>query len=299
MKYNLKSNLFYIVLALLMLGSAKFSVAETPENSTAQTSRRKLPDLIYKTIGEESLKLDLYLPAKTSGVSALIIWVHGGGWRAGDKKDVPILPLVSAGFAIASVDYRLSGQAKFPAQIEDVKAAIRWLRLHAPDYGLDVKHFGIIGHSAGGHLASLAGITGQNLIFDVGDNLHKSSAVQAVCVMSGPSDMATMFEGADENRRSALVALLGGSLPEKQKLAEAASPLTYVHSNAPPFLFIHGADDQTVPVQQAVTMSRKLEAAGVKQKLIILPQTGHDVFARRQQFADEVRKFFTESLGNK
>jgi acetyl esterase/lipase len=298
----MKSRLFYIfTFAAWMTGSAGFCVAQLPDKgmAVAQPSPRKLVDVGYKTIGTQSLKLDLYLPAKTTAPSALVVWIHGGGWREGSKNNVPVLPLVSAGFAVASVDYRLSGQAPFPAQIEDVKAALRWLRAHAKEYGLAPDHFGVIGHSAGGHLASLAGVTGQNSPFDIGDNLDCSSAVQAVCVMSGPSDMVTMFDGADDNRRSALVALLGGSLPEKRKLAEAASPITYVQPGAPPFLLVHGTDDQTVPVQQAKAMSHKLEAVGARPKLIILPQTGHDVFARRQQFTGEVRKFFAETLGNK
>jgi acetyl esterase/lipase len=292
----MKSSLLHaIVFAGFLFGLTEFCAAE-PE---AQPPPRKLANVVYKTVGEQTLKLDLYLPAKAAAPSALVVWIHGGGWRAGSKNDVPILPLVPAGFTVASIDYRLSGQALFPAQIEDVKAALRWLRAHALEFGLDAKHFGIIGHSAGGHLASLAGVTGQGSSFDIGDNLDYSSAVQAVCVMSGPNDMVTMFDKANENRRSALVSLLGGALPEKQRLAEAASPLTYVRAGAPPFLFIHGADDQTVPVQQAIVMSRKLEAVGAGPKLIILPQTGHDVFARRQQFVDEIRKFFAETLGNK
>ena len=201
--------------------------------------------------------------------------------------------------AIASIDYRLSAESPFPAQIEDVKAAIRWLRAHAPEYGLSPDHFGVVGHSAGGHLAALVGVTGHGSAFDIGDNLDSSSAVQAVCVMSGPEDIVTMFDGADDYRRNALVGLLGGSLPEKQKLAEAASPITYVQPGTPPFLFIQGADDQVVPVQQAQVMIHKLEETGAKPTAIILPQTGHDVFARNQQFAGQIKDFFTKTLETK
>jgi acetyl esterase/lipase len=285
------SPIFTILLAALLLGLAAAFAAEPPS--------RKSADVVFKRIGEHSLKLDIYLPEQGATLSPLIVWIHGGGWRAGNKEGVPILPFVASGFAVASVEYRLSGQAPFPAQIEDVKAAIRWLRAQAHEYRLDAGQIGVIGHSAGGHLASLAGTTGKDSPFDVGDNLEVSSAVQAVCVMSGPSDFVTMFDGADEHRRSALVGLLGGSLAEKRKLAEAASPLHYVRPGLPPFLFVHGADDRVVPVQQAKTMILKLEEFGATPKTLILPQTGHDVFVRQQQYVEDVRAFFTTHLAKK
>jgi acetyl esterase/lipase len=276
-----------IVLAAFLGGLAGLCAATPP-------SSQKLADLVYKTVGEQPLKLDLYLPEKASTPAPLIVWIHGGGWSGGDKHDVPILSMLANGFAVASVEYRLSGQAPFPAQIEDVKASIRWLRTHSKEYGLDPNRFGVIGHSAGGHLAALAGVTGKE--FDAGDNLAASSAVQAVCVMSGPTNIVTMFDGADANRLRALTGLLGGSLPEKRDLAKAASPLTYVRAGAPPYLFVHGIDDPVVPVEQAKTMSRKLEDAGVKSKLILLPETSHDIFPRHDQFVDQIRTFFSETL---
>ncbi|MBC8003006.1 MAG: alpha/beta hydrolase [Opitutaceae bacterium] len=289
------------LLAAQILGLAATIAAELPNSGkpVAKSQARTAVDLVFKTVGGQPLKLDLYLPEKHSTSSPLVIWIHGGGWREGTKSGVPILPFLASGFAVASIEYRLSGQAPFPAQIEDVKAAIRWLRAHANDYGLAAEHFGVIGHSAGAHLASLAGTTGKGSPFDLGDNLEFSSAVQAVCVMSGPSDFVTMFDGADEHRRSALVGLLGGSLPEKRKLAEAASPLSYVQPGLLPFILVHGADDRVVPVQQAKSMNRKLEEVGATPRIILLPQTGHDVFARQQQYVDEVRAFFKANLAKK
>lgn len=291
-------NLFIIGALTSFLLSA--SAAERPcYDVSSKSSPQKLGDLVYKRVGEQALKLDLYLPGHSLKKFPVVIWIHGGGWREGKKEGAPILPLLSFGFAVASIEYRLSGQAPFPAQIEDVKAAIRWIRAHASEYRLDSENFGVIGHSAGGHLASLAGTTGTGSVFDVGDNLGFSSKVQAVCTMSGPSDLVTMFDGANDHRRSALEGLLGGSLSKMKKLAESASPINYVGPGLPSFMFIHGADDQVVPLQQAKAMIQKLEQAGATPKSIILSQTGHDVFVRNQQYCGEVRTFFMDNLFRK
>jgi acetyl esterase/lipase len=285
-----------IVLCIAPNLHAKPQTNGSPESAPAT---RTVLDVVYKTVGAKPLKLDIYLPDQSAVSSPLIVWIHGGGWREGSKSGVPILPFVSSGFAVASVEYRLSGEAPFPAQIEDVKSAIRWLRAHAKDYKLDGEHTGVIGHSAGGHLASLAGATGDGDLFATGENLQFSSAVQAVCVMSGPSDLVAMFDGADLHRSSALVGLLGGPITEKRKLAEKASPLNHVKPGMPPYIFIHGVDDVVVPLQQAKTMIEKLEQIGATPKSILLPHTGHDVFVKRQQYVDDVRMFFIKNLAKK
>jgi hypothetical protein len=151
-------------------------------------------DLVYVEGGHERHKLDLYLPEKADGPLPLIIWVHGGGWQNGSKDGCPPLRggYIERGYAVASINYRLSGHAVFPAQIEDCKAAIRWLRAHAKEYGLDAKRFGVWGSSAGGHLVALLGTSGDVKEFDVGANLDQSSRVQAVCDYYGPTDF-TVF----------------------------------------------------------------------------------------------------------
>jgi acetyl esterase/lipase len=140
-------------------------------------------DLVYVEGGHERHKLDLYLPEKAEGPLPLLIWVHGGGWQNGSKDGCPPLRAgyIERGYAVASINYRLSGHAVFPAQIEDCKAAIRWLRAHAKEYNLDAKRFGVWGSSAGGHLVALIGTSGDVKEFDVGDHLDQSSRVQAVC----------------------------------------------------------------------------------------------------------------------
>jgi len=136
-------------------------------------------DIPYVSNGHERQKLDLYLPENSNEPLPVIIWIHGGGWQSGSKENC--LPLrkgfVNRGYAIASINYRLSSHATFPAQIEDCKSAIRWLRAHAKEYGLDVSRFGVWRSSAGGHLAALIGTTGDLKEFDVGENLDQSSRV--------------------------------------------------------------------------------------------------------------------------
>jgi dipeptidyl aminopeptidase/acylaminoacyl peptidase len=185
-----------------------------------------------------SPRLDLYLPALAAKPLPLIVWIHGSGWRNGGK-DGNILPLrmTRRGYAVASLDYRLSGEAKFPAQIEDSKAAIRWLRAHAKDYHLDPIRFGAWGSSAGGHLVALLGTRGGVTAFDAGAHLDESSAVQAVWDYFGPTGFLRMggqHDGADSPESF----LLGGPIQQHRDKATQANPITYVSKDDPPFLIV-------------------------------------------------------------
>ncbi len=226
-----------------------------------------LRDLTYSTKAHERHKLDLYLPEKTDRPAPLIIWIHGGGWQNGSKENC--LPLrqgwLERGYAIASINYRLSGHAIFPAQIEDCKAAIRWLRANATTYQIDPARFGVWGSSAGGHLAALVGTSGDVKAFDVGDHLDQSSRVQAVCDYFGPTDFkAFVTHPGYENHSSATSPeslLLGGTVKEKPDQATAANPLTYVSTDDPPFLIVHGDKDPVVPIQQSELLFTSLKTA--------------------------------------
>jgi acetyl esterase/lipase len=224
-------------------------------------------DLTYSTKAHERHKLDLYLPEKTDHPAPLIIWIHGGGWQNGSKENC--LPLrqgwIERGYAIASINYRLSSHAIFPAQIEDCKAAIRWLRANAATYQIDPAHFGVWGSSAGGHLAALVGTSGEVKAFDVGDHLDQSSSVQAVCDYYGPTDFkAFVTHPGYENHSTATSAeslLLGGTVKQKPDQATAANPITYVTPDDPPFLIVHGDKDPIVPLQQSELLYNSLKAA--------------------------------------
>lgn len=232
-------------------------------------------DLVYKRINGAVLTLDLYSPEKATDPLPVILWIHGGGWRSGGKKQCPAVTLVPNGFAVASIDYRLTSTAPFPAQIEDCKAAVRWLRANASAYHLDPDHIGVWGHSAGGHLAALLGTSGGVPELEgSGDNMQYSSRVQAVCESAGPTDlMALMALGP--KRMLAIEALLGGPPEEDKTKATAASPIHYVLKDDPPFLIVHGDSDRVVPVEQSQRLYEALKKAGVNATLKILPNVGH------------------------
>ena len=230
-------------------------------------------DLVYKTVNGAVLTLDLYCPEKVSGLAPVIVWIHGGGWRRGGKRKCPAVALVPDGFAVASIDYRLSSTAPFPAQIEDCKAAVRWLRANAANYNLDADRIGVWGMSAGGHLAALLGTSGGVPELEgSGDNMQYSSRVQAVCDVAGPVDLLALTN-LGPKRRFAIEGLLGRA-PEKDK-ATTASPLHYVSKDDPPFLIVHGEGDRVVPVEQSQRLYEELRKAGVNATLKILPQVGH------------------------
>ena len=232
-------------------------------------------DLVYKRVNSAVLTLNLYRPEKVSGPLPVIVWIHGGGWRSGRKERCPAVALVQDGFAVASIDYRLTSTAPFPAQIEDCKAAVRWLRANAATYHLDPDHIGVWGMSAGGHLAALLGTSGGVPELEGGgDNMQYSSRVQAVCDVAGPADLPAM-PNLGAKRIAAIEGLLGGPLEKDKVKAIAASPIHYVSKDDPPFLIVHGVGDRVVPVEQSQRFYEALQKAGVNATLKILPEVGH------------------------
>lgn len=240
-------------------------------------------DLVYERVGGRDLRLDLYFPPAVSGPLPVIIWIHGGGWNRGRKERCPGARIVDEGYAVASIDYRLTTVAPFPAQIEDWKAAVRWLRANASTYNLDPDRIGVWGFSAGGHLAALVGTSGgvPELEGD-GDNLNVSSRVQAVLVVSAPVDFLRGYHDASATPTettpkvlTAIKMLMGGRIEEHKTTAIEASPLHYVSKNDPPFLIIHGQEDRTVPLAQCQLLAEALKRAGVETTLEIANGRGH------------------------
>ncbi|MBN2039205.1 MAG: alpha/beta hydrolase [Spirochaetes bacterium] len=225
-------------------------------------------DLVYVTDGHERQKLDLYV--SDSGENfPLIIWIHGGAFRLGSKTDNVPLEYLEEGYAVASINYRLSQHALFPAQIEDVKSAVRWLRANAAKYTLDPDCFAAWGESAGGHLAAMLGTTGNTSVFDVGEYPDVSSRVQLVIDYFGPTDFLQMdsqrlpegmFHDTADSPESELI---GGPIQENLEKAAKANPVAYVSSEAPPFLIVHGDCDPLVPFHQSILLKDALENAGV------------------------------------
>ncbi len=248
----MQRNLTRVVMALICLTTASTMTAESIV--AAEPTHR---DLEYARVGEHRLLLDLYLLPQSSKPVPLVIWIHGGAWRAGSKDSVPIERWLQLGFAIASVEYRLSPVAKFPAQIHDIKAAIRWLRGNAKTYLFDSDQFIVAGSSAGGHLAALVGVSNgmEALEGDWGDFKSTSSDVQAIVSFFGASNLESILSQSTPHglsvRVPALELLLGGQPDQKPDLAKLASPVTHVDATDPPLWLIHGDADPQMPIEQS------------------------------------------------
>ena len=225
-------------------------------------------DVTYCQIDGQALQLNLYYPAQ-GGPWPGVIFIHGGGWTEGDKETLPMIP-TEAGYLIVSLDYRMYPAYRFPAMIEDVKSAIRYLRAHAAAYHLDPDRIALIGHSAGAHLAALAGLADERAGWDVGQFLQQSSRVQAVVEVSGPTDLRRQFPKWVTDLKQQVFG-------EEQLLT--GSPVHYAHPKAPPFLIIHGDADEAVPVEQADLLYQALRAAGAPVEKLILHNSGHGLEA--------------------
>jgi acetyl esterase/lipase len=222
----------------------------------------------------------------------VIVWVHGGGWTNGDKARGSAFVFATKGYAVASINYRFSQHAIFPAQILDCKAAIRWLRANARKYGLDSDHIGAWGASAGGHLVALLGTTtGVKELEGPGGNADQSSRVQAVVDWFGPTDFLTI--GAKETRTK----LLGGDPQANKEKAAKASPITYVSKDAAPFLIMHGDKDKTVPISQSETFAEALKKAGADATFVIVKggKHGGTLFTNAESMK-QIEAFFAKHL---
>ena len=275
-------------------------------NLAVSQERPKLPagvkvlrDLQYVEGGHERNRLDLYLPATAEGRLPLVVWIHGGAWWAGSKEGCPAVFLAAKGYAVASINYRLSQHAIFPAQIEDCKAAIRWLRANAAKYRLDPAHIGVWGESAGGHLVAMLGTTGTvKELEGTGGNLDQSSRVQCVVDWFGPSDLVTVVQH-DDKPGGPVAQLIGGTVEQNKEKARKASPLTYVSNDSAPFLIMHGDQDNLVPLNQSEVLAKALKKAGVEAKLVVVKGNGHGGpgFGTPEN-RKLIEDFFAKHLGN-
>ena len=240
---------------------------------------RRVPDLVYGEVpGYRPLELDLYLPegqSRTGGPVPVIVHVHGGGWRRGSRRHpLPVLGadfydrLAAQGFAVAAIDYRLSGEARFPAPLDDVRTAIGWVGEHAAGYGLDTGRVFLWGDSAGGHLALLAALTGAAA--------HGVVAWFPVTDLAGlPSDVADAGGIPDPGPESREALLLGAPASSVPGLAREASPVSHASAAAPPVLLMHGAADDLVPPAQSIRLAEALHAAGATAELELVPGATH------------------------
>jgi acetyl esterase/lipase len=245
-------------------------------------------DVPYITDGDAAQRLDLYLPEKTGEKPLpLVVHIHGGGWRGGSKFPCPVLNMVGKGYAVASVEYRFSDKALFPAQIQDCQAAIRWLRGNSKKYNIDSDHVGVVGGSAGGHLSALVATSGGKKAFPmIGGNEDQSDRVQCVCNIYGPADFSTVMQQAADDKNVKNVfqfntpsdpysSLIGTSLNSDKEKTDAVSPVKYVSEDNPPMLILHGTHDALVPYAQSEQLVAALKAKGVDVWLQTLPGSGH------------------------
>lgn len=286
MRKSIVVTLFAIVATVAVMGgigwgiyrqfaNTKVSVElDTPLTITYHSER----DVTYCSPGGNAQKMDLHIP-DTGKKYPLLVYVHGGGWYAGSKESAVATDYISEvarlGYVVASINYRLVPDHTFPAQVEDTKCAIRFLRAHAADYKIDSTHVGILGESAGGYLAAFVGTTGDSKTFKTGEYTEQSDTVQAVVDLFGP----TTFVNTSARASSAALArnFLGSANPA------TASATTYASKNDPPFLIIHGDADTTVPLDQSQSLQSKLLQTGAKAELIVVQNAGHGLIVHGNQ----------------
>ncbi len=291
-----------VLLTVVFLAIGAFSLLKRVRKSQMEELEGEvLKDIVYNTVDGEALKLDIYFPEDMSGQPLpAVIYIHGGAWVTGSKEGGSGLrdlkALVENGFIGVSIDYRLAPDYGFPAQIQDVKCAIRYIRENAEKYHVDPDRIGIIGSSAGGHLAALAGLADESCGFDVGPYLEQSSRVQAVVDMFGPSDLTVV----PEDKRELIIGVFKSL--DTETLAWA-SPVTYVSPDDPPFLIIHGENDQVVSVDQSIRLYEALRQAGVEATLVVVKNAGHGLKPSggnpnpsRSEVTKLIVEFFTREL---
>ncbi len=282
------------------------AITSAPEKSVSDVDVKK--NITFATPQVEgvpqNLKLDIYIPQGVSGNMPALVYIHGGGWMEGSRSSCPGNTLAKGGYVVACIDYRLvekdgdcSKDSIFPAAVQDVKSAVRWLRQNARVYSINPDKIGLIGDSSGGHLAVLAGVSKGAGIFNNNQNSGPSDAVQAIVDWYGPVDVTQMeiafTDDACKVKESELSKnygnaatfgltyawsrFLGGSLDNSEVLnrAKQASPLTYLDGNDPPILIIQGASDNVVPPEQSEILSTAVKNAGIKTSFITLPGVGH------------------------
>ena len=258
-------------------------------------------DVVFGTGGGRELRLNIIRPKNPpQKPMPVVVWIHGGAWRAGTKEGLRTVPLAQRGYFTVSIEYRLSQEAIFPAQIHDCKAAIRWLRAHAEQYNIDPERIGVWGASAGGHLAALLGTSaGVAELEGEGGWAEFSSRVQAVCDFYGPTDFPKMG-GWHNLPNSPEHQLIGGSWEEKAELVRLANPITHVTPDDPPFLIVHGEEDRTVPINQSEMLYQALKKAGVEVTFVRVQNGGHGFKGNckptPQEITQMVIEFFDKHL---
>jgi acetyl esterase/lipase len=282
MKHFLLLSLFLFLSIAAMAQPDSSSALQLPDGCIATQN------LVYKTVGDWSGLLDLYLPKDCSRPVPLVIMFHGGGWNHGRKEDVQrgALTYLKYGWAVANVEYRLLDVAPAPAAVEDARCALLWLVTNAGKYSLDPQRIVTTGSSAGGHLALMVGLLPPGNQFDRDCEAQKEYKVVAIINNYGVTDVVEALRKTH---------WLDGAA-DKRALAEAVSPLTYIKKGIPPIISVHGDADPTVPYTQAVRLHQKLDSVGVKNVFYTVRGGKHGKFPKEESavFKGKVKQFLEE-----
>ena len=279
----------FVVLLVAALGTLPVAMlrAQRPIGDAAAfaayvgTGYRAIPNITYTTASGVELKLDFYRPAQASGPLPTAIFMHGGGYRIGSRKEASVLsvmPYVQMGWNAVNVEYRASGIALAPAAVEDVRCAVRWVVRNAKEYNVDTDRIVLTGQSAGAHLALMGGLVPESAGFDRNCPGAEPIKVAAVVSWYGVFDYTTLV---DDSKRDYAITWIGGQ-PDYKEVARRVSPMTYVRAGLPPVLAIHGDADPIVPYEQEVREINALKKAGGVAELLTIPGGGHGNFARDQ-----------------
>lgn len=286
-----------------------FKIMLEPSPPSVPAGVEVVRDIRFTETADGPLYLDVYLPEeRTDDQLPVVIFYFGGGWEMGNRHQLRMYDLEEFplhGYAVIAADYRLSSVAIFPAQIQDAQAAVRWVRENAEEYMLDANSIGVIGPSAGGHLAALVGTSGGDQAFPVdAEDVDTSDKVQAVVDFFGPTDFLKanahkLDPDQDwETPDSSGSKLLGGALPEHPDRVARANPITYINGDEPPFLIIHGRKDSIVPLNQSEILHAALQEKGVESELLIIEDGDHgwggDFYGSKP--IDTARAFFDNHL---
>ena len=282
-----------IVLVLLLLTAAFVPL----HGGEAKIKREK--NIVYGKGGDVDLELNLAMPAEGKGPFPAIVCLHGGGWKGGSRQQLDGLTelLAKKNFVAVTATYRFAPKYKFPAQIEDCKAAVRWLRANADKYQINPERIGAVGFSAGGHLACLLGSADETAGLEgKGGNPKQSSRVQAVVSFFGPTDFTTKTWAKDVENVF-FIPFLGGTFEEKKEAYRKASPIIYCTKDDPPFLFFHGTKDPLVGIDQSEKMAAKLKEVGVSAELVVMTGDGHGWGGDKLvKTLEQTARFFEEKL---
>ncbi|HJR69846.1 MAG TPA: alpha/beta hydrolase [Gammaproteobacteria bacterium] len=255
-------------------------VALTASASAAAAAPIIEADIEYAVVAGEPLRLDLHKPSAAAG-APLLVYVHGGGWEAGSKAQMPLAAIVERGYVVASLDFRPASKAPFPGQVHEIKAAIRFLRANASRYGYDASRIGILGASSGAHLAALVGTTNGNAELEgtLGAHPSESSAVQAIVSYFGASNLTTILQQSTPFglgiREPALKRLLGALPKENESAAKLASPVLHVDRTDPPLFMLHGDQDPQMPINQSHELQGAYEQQGLDARFIVVHGAAH------------------------